>query len=66
MNYKTKNILITILAGNKAHPKNCSNSVIPLVHNMAQNKAINDDNIASVLDGVDTSLSEAESSDSNN
>jgi hypothetical protein len=62
VNYKTK----TLFSGNKTHHKNISNSIIPLVHRMEQNKTTSDDNTVSILDCVDKNPSEAESSDSDN
>jgi hypothetical protein len=55
---------MTIFARNKAHHKNLSTSVIPLVCSMSQNKATNEDDIVSVLDCADGNLSKVESSDS--
>jgi hypothetical protein len=41
--------------------KNQLTAVIPLVSNMVQNKLINDDDIASILDCVDKNISHVES-----
>jgi hypothetical protein len=57
---------MTIFARNKAYCKHLSTSIIPLVCNTAQNKVTSDDNIVSILDWVDKTLSEVESSDSYN
>jgi hypothetical protein len=57
---------MTIFALNEAHHKNLSGSIIPLVHNVAQNTVTSDDNIASILDFVDENFLEVEFSDSVN
>jgi hypothetical protein len=52
-----------IFARNKAHHNNPPSSAILLVHSMAQNKAISDDSILSILDFVDEHFLEVESSE---